>query len=321
MAMARALRVGGYAAIVSLLGVGGFVVWKSWRVALELTDPPFYHVPSLERVNATYEELARGGDGDPGGVWSSVEVGDLQLWLFRRQRPSKGIVLLLHGFGDDRWGTSPALRWFPDLDGAIFTYRRRDDALRAGRGPEPFVTFGARESDEVVRVVRHLETMGWPRRRILMMGRSLGASVGLLALARLEPEGGPLGGIIWEGPPASSRDFAERLVRGSRDRAWHPVLAPLIGAWASRWAGWRAGYDPRETDVLRALGGRSYQTPSLAILATQDRLAPPALQLQMSHHFPNGQVIAVPTWHLHASTVLGPDYPKAIRTAIQGWIP
>ena len=69
---------------------------------------------------------------------------------------------------------------------------------------------GARE--EVVKAVHQLESEGVPRRRIILMGRSLGASVGLLALARLEAEGGRLGGIIWEGAPLSSRDFAERLV-------------------------------------------------------------------------------------------------------------
>lgn len=304
-----------------LLGLVGFVTWKAWRVAWELTDPPFYRVPPLERVEATYAELARGGAGDPGGRWTATEVGDLQLWVLHRPTPSKGIVLLLHGFGDDRWGTSPALRWFPDLDAAIFTYRRRDDALRAGQGPRPFVTFGARESEDVVRIVHHLEASGWPRQRILLMGRSLGASVGFLALARLEREGRPLGGFIWEGPPASSRDFAERLVRGTRDRFWHPFLAPLIGAWASRWAGWRAGYDPAETDVLSTLGHRSYETPSLAILATQDRLAPPELQLRMSHRFTQSRVVFVPTWHLNAVNVLGPSYPQVIRESTDRWLP
>ncbi|OQA35203.1 MAG: Alpha/beta hydrolase family protein [Acidobacteria bacterium ADurb.Bin340] len=301
-------------------GLGGFVVWKARSVAWELTDPPFYRAQPLARVQGTYADLARGGEGDPGGTWSVAEVEGLQLWTLKRAKPSPGIVLLLHGFGDDRWGTSPALKWFPDLDAAIFTYRRRDDALRAGRGPEPFVTFGARESEEVVRVVRHLEACGWPRERIVLMGRSLGASVGLLALARLEREGGPLGGLIWEGAPASSRDFAERLVRGPKDRFWHPVLAPPIGALAARWAAQRAAYDPLDTDVLKVLGNRSFRTPALAILATQDRLAPPEIQARITRHFPQGRVLSVPTWHLNAAQVLGPDYPRAVREATERWL-
>lgn len=314
------MRPRGWATLgaLPLLALGGFVAWKSWRVARELVDPPFYHPVPLARVEATYRDLAAGGDGDPGGTWSSEEVGGLQLWRLRRSAPSPGVVLLLHGFGDDRWGTSPALKWFPGLDAAIFTYRRRDDALRAG-GPAPAVTFGVEESRDVVRIVHHLEAAGIPRRRILLMGRSLGASVGLLALADLEREGrGPLAGLIWEGAPASSRSFAERLVRGPEDRWWH-VLAPPIGAIASRAAGRMGGYDPAETDLLRRAEGTRFATPSLCFLATQDRLAPPAVQRAMAAHFASGRVIEVPTWHLHCSDVLGAGYAGDIREATTTW--
>jgi hypothetical protein len=228
------------------------------------------------------------------------------------------VVLLLHGFGDDRWGTSPALKWFPGLDAAIFTYRRRDEALRGG-GPAPAVTFGVAESKEVVHIVHHLEASGIPRRRILLMGRSLGASVGLMALADLEREGrGPLAGLIWEGAPASSRSFAERLVRGPTDRWWH-VLAPPIGALASRAAGHMGGYDPAETDLLAQTADLRFATPSLCFLATQDRLAPPEVQRVLAACFASIRVVEVPTWHLHCAEVLGPAYAGTIRQVVDAW--
>jgi pimeloyl-ACP methyl ester carboxylesterase len=312
----RALLAGA----LSLLGLGGFVGWKTRSVARELMDPPFYHAQALARVDATYADLAKGGEGDPGGIWSSEDMDGLQLWTLRRARPSKGIVLLLHGFGDDRWGTSPALRWFPDLDAAIFTYRRRDDAMRQG-GPVPPVTFGALEAQEAVAMVHRLEATGWPRNRILLMGRSLGASVGLLALAKLEAEGhGPLAGLVWEGAPLGSRDFAERLVRGPKDRAWH-VLAPPIGAMASAWAARAARYDRAATDPRQALSNRTLETPSLVFLATQDRLAPYPGQLEIASRFRSIQRVEVPTWHLHCSEVLGPRYAEAIRAFTTRAIP
>ena len=170
-------------------------------------------------------------------------------------------------------------------------------------------------------MVHHLEASGLPRRRILLLGRSLGASVGLLALAELEREGkGPLAGIIWEGAPASSRSFAERLVRGPEDRAWH-VLAPPIGAFASRWAGHLGGYDPAETDLLIRTGGLHFATPSLCFLATQDRLAPPAVQRSLAARFTSSQVVEVPTWHLHCADVLGTRYTDAIHQATGRWLP
>jgi hypothetical protein len=304
--------------LVPILSLGGFIGWKTRSVARELIDPPFYRPQPLARVEATYRDLTEGQDGDPGGSWSSEEVGGLQLWRFTRRTTSPGVVLLLHGFGDDRWGTSPALKWFPDLDAAIFTYRRRDDAIRRG-GAVPAVTFGVEESREVARIVHHLEERGVPRRRIVLLGRSLGASVGLLALADLEREGkGPLAGIVWEGAPASSRSFAERLVRGPRDRWWH-VLAPPIGALAASLAGRWGGYAPEDTDLLHRVGDLRLATPSLCFLATQDRLAPAEVQRSVAARFRHGRLIEVPTWHLHCADALGPGYTGAIRAAVDDW--
>lgn len=316
----RLSRLAAGGGTLTLLLVAGFTGYKVRSVAHELVDPPFYRAQPLERVETTYRQLAAGNGVDPGGTWECREERGLQLWLLRRSAPSKGVVLLLHGFGDDRWGTSPALRWFPDLDAAIFTYLRRDDAMRSG-GPVPPVTFGARESEDVVTIVHALEASGTPRDRIVLMGRSLGASVGILALAKLEAEGhGALGGIICEGAPASSRCFAEGMVRDTRDHFWHPLLAPLIGDLGSRWAAHLGHYDRDQTDLRRAIGTRRLQTPCLCFLATQDRLAAPPLQREVASRFNHIELVEVQTWHLHCPETLGPRYPEVIRRATNDWL-
>lgn len=308
------------AGLTLLAAWAAFTGWKAWGVARELTDPPFYTPQPLERVDRTYRELAEGGTGDPGGIWSHEAAAGLELWRLTRRKSAPGLVLLLHGFGDDRWGTSPALRWFPELDAAIFTYLRRDEALRAG-SRHPFVTFGARESLEVVNIVHHLEAQGLHRSRIILMGRSLGASVGLLALARLEGEGrGPLGGLIWEGAPEGSRSFGERLVRGPQDRFWHPLVAPLAGDLGSRWAALRGGYRREDTEPLRFLAGQRLQTPALCFLATQDRLAPAEAQRRFVARFERIKTVEVPTWHLNCSPVLGSAYADGIHAAVAEWL-
>jgi len=318
----RAFKIAGlglFAASVTL-GIGMGMGIKAHSIAQELTNPPFYHPQPLSKVEATYQELAQGNGDDPGGTWESSETRGLQLWRLRRTKPAPGLALLLHGFGDDRWGTSPALHGFPELDAAIFTYLRRDDAIRNGE-PVPAVTFGVRESTNVVDIVHALEAQGTPRNRIILMGRSLGASIGLLALIKLEAENkGPLAGIIWEGAPASSSDFAERLVRGTEDRWWHPLLAPPIGILAGTWAGRMGSYDRRQTDLCTQVRNRRFQTPALCFLATQDRLASPAAQRRMIQHFEHIEVIEVPTWHLHCAEVLGPKYSEAIRRTTTAWI-
>ena len=143
----------------------------------------------------------------------------------------------------------------------------------------------------------------------------------MVALVKLEAENrGPLGGIIWEGAPASSRDFAERLVRGPRDRFWHPVLAPLIGELGSRWAAHIGGYDREATDLLAQVAPVELQTPALCFLATQDRLAPPRIQKAVATRFAHLELIEVPTWHLQCSEVLGPKYASAIHAATDRWM-
>ncbi len=193
--------------------------------------------------------------------------------------------------------------------------------MRAGRTPPP-VTFGARESEEVVAMVHGLEAEGTPRARIVLMGRSLGASVGLLALARLEREGrGPLGGIIWEGAPASSRDFAERLVRGPRDRFWHPLARP-----AHRRPGqppgrpWRAATVPATPTCWPGPPACAWRRPRSAS-------SPPrtgSRRRRCSGRWPPASrpssTVEVPTWHLHCSEVLGARYAEAIRQATQRWL-
>lgn len=307
--------------VLALAVVGVFVASKARSVARELVDPPFYHPQPLARVEATYRDLARGDGADPGGVWETFDAGPRKVWFLHRAQPAPGVVVLLHGFGDDRWGTSPALRQFPRLDAAIFTYLGRDDAMRSG-GPVPSVTFGAKESREVVDVVHALEERGYPRNRILLMGRSLGASVGLLALARLEREDrGPLGGIIWEGAPAGSGDFAQRLVRGPQDRFWHPLLAPLIGGLASRLAAFKGDYDRDDTDLQQRIPDTPLRTPSLCFIASQDRLAPPPVQRWVASHFTTNRAVEVPTWHLHCSEILGERYANEVRAAADAWVP
>ena len=171
-------------------------------------------------------------------------------------------------------GPVPALRWFPELDAAIFTYRRRDDALRAGPAGSP----------------RHVRSPG------MRGGGRDGPCPGSPRLPpRPDPAHGPQPGRQrgHPGPGQAGGGGAgtpgrHRLGRGSRsaagilpnawceaprDRFWHPFLAPLIGELGSRWAAHKGGYSTgRRRISLERWPGARLQTPSLCFLATQDRL-------------------------------------------------
>jgi hypothetical protein len=202
------------------------------------------------------------------GRWTEHALtggGGAQLALFWLHRAhSKGVVITLHGFGDDAWGTAGRLMDLPGWDGAVFTFRGRD--LHPGIP----CTLGAHEQWDVVSVVRFLEANGVPRGRIVLAAASQGAGVALLALRDLEHDGGPLGGALLESPFRDLRDAARNDLRGTLGR-FEPFARP-----AERVALWRAGrlagFDPDAVSPLEA--SRGLRTPVALLTGDADAVTP-----------------------------------------------
>jgi alpha-beta hydrolase superfamily lysophospholipase len=244
--------------------------------------------------------LARlGGDQ---GRWTEHGLtggGGASLDLWRLHRPgAEGVVITLHGFGDDAWGTAGHLADFPGFDGAVFTFRGRD------MHPGIPCTLGAHEQWDVVSVVRFLEGEGVPRNRIILVAASQGAGVALLALRDLEGEGGPLGGALLESPFMDLRDAARNDLRGTLD-AFEPFARP-----AERIALWRAGriagFDPDAVSPLEA--SRGLRTPVALLTGDADPITPPA----------GVRAIAAAS-HAPLTVVPGASHLEAGRRVPGGW--
>jgi alpha-beta hydrolase superfamily lysophospholipase len=160
----------------------------------------------------------------PGCHWEASPVlggegRQLDVWRLCRPHP-RGVAILLHGFGDDAWGSAPRIRDLPEFDVVTFTFRGRD------RHPETVATLGGWEQLDTVAVVYDLAGRGTPRNRMLLVGASQGAGVALLALDRLEREGGgPLGGALLESPYESVAASTRNQVRRAVGR-WEWTLRP-----------------------------------------------------------------------------------------------
>lgn len=154
----------------------------------------------------------------PGCFWTSeiIPGGEgvpIQLWHLHRPE-SRGVAVILHGFGDDAWGAAPRLQDLPGMDAVTFTFRNRDLV------PGPPSTLGGWESWDVVAVVNHLAAEGVPREKILVVGTSQGAGVALLALEQIEQDGrGMLGGALLESPYEDLVAAAKNHLRGTLGRA------------------------------------------------------------------------------------------------------
>jgi len=204
----------------------------------------------------------------PGARWTraSLKGGEgrvLEVW--RLHRPSsRGVVVFLHGFGDDAWGTLGWAKQLPDWDAVGFTFRGRD------RHPEVPCTLGAWERADVVAVVARLEASGTPRGQILLAGWSQGAGVALLALADLEKTGPSLGGALLECPYEDIGEAAKnhlRLVLGPAELLARPA------EWvALRRAGRLAGFDP--ATVSPAQAAVEVRTPIALVTGNADPETP-----------------------------------------------
>ncbi len=232
------------------------------------------------------ERLGRRAQLCPQGcIWtrhavSGGEGAPLELWWLHRPQ-SRGVALILHGFGDDAYGTAGLARSLPDWDAVIFTFRGRD------RHPEVPSTLGAWERVDAVAAVHFIEGQGVPRSRILLAGVSQGAGVGLLALAQLEQEGAPLAGALLESPYRDLEDAARNHIRGSLG-AFELLARP--SEWiALRRSGRQAHFDPSEISPLKA--SLRLRTPMALLTGDADTITPLEGVREMASQHPDLTVV------------------------------
>lgn len=227
----------------------------------------------------------RGSLAEHGSHWSKHEIAGgegvpLEIWWLHRSQP-KGVAIILHGFGDDAWGSAARARDLPDWDAVVFTFRGRD------RHPEIPSTLGAWERQDVVRVEEFLERQGFSRHQILFVGTSMGAGVALLSLGDLERSGSPLAGALLESPYRDLRDAARNHLKGTL--GWIEVLARPAEFLAIRRAARLAHFNPNEVSPLDA--SASLRTPIAMLSGDADTITPLAGVQAIAAHHPDLTVV------------------------------
>jgi hypothetical protein len=235
--------------VVRLL-VAPLVLWCAFTAAAVFALPSLLlRAPLPERSDAGRAEV-RAKLAGPGERWTvhavrGAQGHPLEVWWLHRAAPH-GVAIILHGFGDDAWGSAPVANDLPELDAVVFTFRGRD------RHPEVPSTLGAWERADVASVVRFLQTQSVARSRMLFSALSQGAGVALLAMADLEPHGGTFGGALLESPYQDLADAARNHLRGTLgDWEWLARPAEWL---AMQRAGKLARFDPARVSPLMAAG-------------------------------------------------------------------
>lgn len=254
-----------------LVAVLALVLWiLATLVAGYWLLPPLLLAGPVPARTETERAAIRARLASGGALWKQVRVlgGEgrpLEVWRLQRTG-SRGVVIYLHGFGDDAWGTLGRAAELADWDAVGFSFRGRD------RDPAAACTLGGWERQDVAAVVKDLQAEGVQRGRIILAGWSMGAAVALLALEDLERDGGPLGGALLECP-------FEDLQAATRDHL-RGTLGPFeVLARPAEWlalgrAGRLARFDPAAVSPRRA--ARGLRTPLAMVTGGADRDTPVA---------------------------------------------
>ncbi len=297
---------------VSLLFILGIWLLGNLAAGLWLLPPMLLDGPMPARSEVQRERI-RMQLLTPGSCWTRAslrggEGRELEVWRLHRPN-SRGVVVFLHGFGDDAWGTLGRAGELPDWDAVGFTFRGRD------RHREVPCTLGAWERADVVAVVERLEASGTPRSRILLAGWSQGAGVALLALADLEKMGPPLAGALLECPYEDIHEAAKNHLKLALGPA--EILARPAEWVALRRAEGLAGFDSATVSPVRASEGLC--TPIALVTGNADPETPVEGVGRIARHHPDLTVVPG-AGHCQASGRLPGGWKVWAEARLAKWI-
>jgi alpha-beta hydrolase superfamily lysophospholipase len=155
-------------------------------------------------ANALLHPARRASHGIPDGTESFETAGDpvLKGWWARGKIPRRGLILWLHGVGDNKDSAEGLIeRWAPrGFDVAAY------DSRAHGASAGDTCTYGYYEKDDVKRVLDVLQKAGADADRTLLIGVSMGGAVALQAA----PLDGRIRAVAAVSPFASLNDAARR---------------------------------------------------------------------------------------------------------------
>lgn len=250
------------------------------RSALEhhfLFFPESRHEATPAALGLAYEEIA----------FPAADGTRLTGWLVPGQ-PGAPVVLFCMGNAGNMSHRLETLRLLHGLGAAVFIFNYRGYGTSAGKASE------GGTYDDIAGARQLLARRGWPDRRLIIFGRSLGAAVGLEAALRKPPAG-----LIMESA------FTSIPAMG---RHHYPLLNLLLG--------WLIG---ARYDNLGKIAG--LQSPLLLIHGDRDTICPPLMAEQLFARAPEEKQLA---WiagadHNDGFVVGGEHYAQTLRQAIQRW--
>lgn len=182
--------------------------------------------------------------------FKSVDDLNLHGWWFPSREKSNGLLLYLHGNGENISTHSAAVYWLTrhQFDVFIFDYR--------GYGLSQGVPDMDKSMTDIYQALKYVNSRKQSGKKLFVMGQSLGASMGVYALAQ-KPAG--VAGAIFVSPFSDYREITRDALAGS----WL--------TWALQWPlSLTISNEYRPMDYVNKLP----QIPVLYLYSNEDRVIP-----------------------------------------------
>jgi len=227
----------------------------------------------------------------------AVDGGELEVWRVEPDGPSRGVVLLAHGWSRNRDRMVGRARIFGQMGFATVMHSARD---HGGSSRNHFMN--------AFRFAEDIETvMGWIDEPVLLYGHSIGAAGAVIAASR---KTGQIRLLFLEGCYARTREALYRLYR-NQSPLLGPFFAPMILLWMDLF------YRFRLDTVSPVRVAPSIDLPVLIIHGERDQNFPLDHARRLRDSFPAGRAhLFVAGGADHSSSSLAPGFPDAVKAFV-----
>jgi len=227
----------------------------------------------------------------------AVDGGELEVWRVDPDVPSRGVVLLAHGWSRNRDRMVGRARVFGQMGFTTVMHSARD---HGGSSGNHFMN--------AFRFAEDIETvMDWIGEPILLYGHSIGAAGAVIAASRKTEQ---IRLLFLEGCYARTREALLRLYR-NQSPLLGPFFAPMILLWMDLF------YRFRLETVSPVRLAPLIDHPVLIIHGERDRNFPLDHALRLRDNFPAGRAeLFVAGGADHSSSSLDPGFPDAVKAFV-----
>jgi uncharacterized protein len=284
-------------AVLSLLGVCPGCGWLIEQDARKIVEPAAMPGRLMLKMTGGNNRLVDQGRITKSGFVEAADGTKLSYWVLRHRKvsvaattadQSRGTVVLIHPLMASKW-------WFLSL-GQELSDRGYDvvmpDLRAHGESGGKYITWGAKEKDDIKRIMDDLIGDKVVSRRIYAMGASLGGCVAVQYAAYDKR----CRGVVSICPPVGAREVARRILP-------LPSQADLDQRIA--WAGNLAGFDPSQASAAKS--ARKLNCPIILIHGLLDVVVPTEHSEVILEAAPEPKKLIILNWADHMTVQVGQD--------------